>query len=126
MQKPLFLLGLSFIYSYIYALEINTLHTEESVTISKKELEKLIAERDELKRQLNELKRMIFGSKSERFIPAIQEQLSLFEDLIEKTEKELEKHTIVYQREKAKKQKSKKNNRFAALFQHIYQELNKS
>jgi transposase len=86
-------------------VEINTLHIEESVTISKKELEKLTAERDEFKRQLEELKRMIFGSKSERFIPAIEEQLSLFEDLIEKTEKELEKHTIVYQREKAKKQK---------------------
>jgi hypothetical protein len=86
-------------------LEINTLHIEESVTISKKELEKLTAERDEFKRQLNELKRMLFGSKSERFIPVTEEQLSLFEDLIEKTEKELEKHTIVYQREKAKKQK---------------------
>jgi hypothetical protein len=69
------------------------------------EFEKLTAERDEFKRQLEELKRMIFGSKSERFIPAIQEQLSLFEELIEKSEKELEKHTIVYQREKASKKK---------------------
>ncbi|MFT5146871.1 MAG: hypothetical protein ACI9H1_001597 [Polaribacter sp.] len=39
---------------------------------------------------------MLFGFKSLRFIPAIE---------IEETEKELEKHTIVYQREKAKKQK---------------------
>ena len=47
---------------------------------------------------------MLFGFKSLRFIPAIE---------IEETEKELEKHTIVY---KAKKQKSKKNNLFAVLF----------
>jgi cell division protein FtsB len=57
-------------------LEINTLHIEESVAISKKELEKLTAERDELKRQLEELKRMIFGSKSERFIPAFKNNLA--------------------------------------------------
>jgi transposase len=99
------LLSLSFIYSYIYIVQINTIQTQERITVPIAEFEKLSAERDELKRQLNELKRMLFGAKSERFIPAIEEQLSLFEDLIKKTEKELEKHTIVYQREKARKQK---------------------
>jgi transposase len=99
------LLSLSFIYSYIYIVQIKSIQTQERITVPIAEFEKLTAERDELKRQLNELKRMLFGAKSERFIPAIEEQLSLFEDLIKKTEKELEKHTIVYQREKAKKQK---------------------
>jgi transposase len=86
-------------------VEINTRPTQERITVPIAEFEKLTAERDELKRQLNELKRMLFGARSERFIPAIEEQFSLFKDLIKKTEKELEKHTIVYQREKAKKQK---------------------
>jgi transposase len=86
-------------------VQINTIQTQERITVPIAEFEKLTAERDELKRQLNELNRMLFGAKSERFIPAIEEQLSLFEDLIKKTEKELEKHTIVYQREKARKQK---------------------
>jgi SMC interacting uncharacterized protein involved in chromosome segregation len=99
-------------------VEINTIYTAKTVTIPIAEFEKLTTERDELKRQLNELKRMLFGSKSERFTPAIQEQLSLFEELIEKSEKEIEKHTVVYQREKARKN----NNLFAVFFQHICQE----
>jgi len=68
---------------------------------------KLQLERDELKRQLAELKRMIFGSKSERFIPVDSSQLSLFEEMISKKEKELEKYTVTYQRDKKKKIKEK-------------------
>jgi len=81
------------------------IHTDKTVIISKKELTELTLERDELKRQLKELKRMIFGSKSERFVPVDDKQLSLFEDMIAKTQEAIEKHTVVYQREKAKKKK---------------------
>ena len=87
-------------------------HLDDTILISKKdfdeltlEREKLTSERDELRRQLEELKRMIFGSKSERFIPVDDNQLLLFEEMIAKKEDELEKHTVVYQREKAKNKK---------------------
>jgi transposase len=103
-----------------------TIHTDKAVLISEKDLEKLTIERNELKRQFDELtierneltiernelkrqfeelKRMIFGSKSERYIPLDDTQLRLFEDMLTKKEEELEKHTIVYQREKSKKKK---------------------
>jgi transposase len=96
-----------------------TIHTDKAVLISEKDLEKLTIERNELKRQFDELtiernelkrqfeelKRMIFGSKSERYIPIDDKQLRLFEDMLAKKEEELEKHTIVYQREKSKKKK---------------------
>jgi transposase len=89
-------------------------HTDNEVVLSKKEYDKMISERDkltselgELKRQLAELNRMIFGSKSERFVPIDSKQLQLFEDMLAQKEEELEKHTIVYQREKAKKKKEK-------------------
>lgn len=101
-------MSFSLFFLYLYIVEIKTDTIEESITISKKYLNTLTAERNEFKRQLDELKRMIFGSKSERYIPVNSDQLSLFEELIKKTEeaeKELEKHTVVYQREKAKKEK---------------------
>ena len=71
------------------------------------ERDELAKERDELKRQLAELKRMIFGAKSERFIPFDKSQLALFEDLLDHKEKELEKHTITYQRDNKKLKKEK-------------------
>ena len=37
---------------------------------------------------------MIFGSKSERFIPVDESQLALFENLIQQKEAALEKHSI--------------------------------
>jgi len=87
-------------------------HTNNEVVISKKEFDELISERDqmaselgELKRQLAELRRMIFGSKSERFVPIDSKQLEMFEDVLAQKEEELEKHVIVYQREKTKKKK---------------------
>ena len=89
-------------------------HTNKNISISENEFDELVSERDkfkrqseELKRQLDELKRMIFGSKSERYVPEDSNQLKMFEDLIAEKEKEIEKHTIVYQREKTKRGKEK-------------------
>ena len=81
---------------------------EEKVLISKKELDELRLQLEEYKRQLEALKRMIFGKKSERFVPTVDsQQLSLFEELVEQTEQEIEKYTVTYQREKKKAPKSK-------------------
>lgn len=80
---------------------------EETVNISVKELKKLTFERDDLKRQLAELKRMIFGSKSERFIPVNKAQLDLFEESIKQMDEQVEKYTVTYQRDKKKKNKEK-------------------
>lgn len=58
------------------------MESNETITISKAEYEQLIAARAEvasLKFQLAELKRMIFGAKSERFIGATNDQPTLFE-----------------------------------------------
>lgn len=82
-------------------------NTDDDIVISKEEFEKLVAERDDFKRQLDELKRLIYGSKSERYINLDNNQLSMFEELVAKKEEELEKHTVIYQREKAKKEKQK-------------------
>jgi len=97
---------------YICSMQNATNHINDTVLIPRKDLEKLTLERDylaseleEVKRQLKELKLMIFGSKSERFVPVDDGQLSLFEDVITEKEEELEKHTVVYQREKAKQKK---------------------
>ena len=52
-----------------------------TVTISKQEYNLLLDQQTEielLKQQLAELKRLVFGSKSERFIALSDEQLSLF------------------------------------------------
>ena len=56
-----------------------------------------------LKHELEQLKRMIFGSKSERFISQDEDQLSLF-DKEEKTAPS-EQETITYQRKKEDKKK---------------------
>jgi len=74
------------------------------------ELKKTKSERDEFKRQLKELIRIIFGSKSERFISVDSYQMEMFEELekkIAEKEEELEKHTVIYQRDKKKKKKEK-------------------
>lgn len=60
-----------------------------------------------LKEELAQLKRLIFGSKKERFIPADSNQQSLFEE--EKVEVAPEKETVTYEREKpAKKGNAKR------------------
>jgi transposase len=80
---------------------------DKMVLIARVELEKLQFERDEFKRQLDELKRMIFGKKSERFVHVDKAQLELFEQQLAKQEEEIEKQTITYEREKSKKKKEK-------------------
>lgn len=72
--------------------------------VSKIQYEKLLSENEYLKQQLSELKRMIFGSKSERFVPTDDSQLSLF-GFEQEAEKETETEQISYTREKAKKEK---------------------
>ncbi|WP_430408574.1 hypothetical protein [Kordia sp.] len=53
--------------------------TEETAYVSKKEYDDLLEKYRELERQLTELKRLIFGSKSERFVStALPGQLGLF------------------------------------------------
>jgi len=66
-------------------------HISQEQFVSKEQYEKLLSENEYLKQQLSELKRMIFGSKSERFVPIDDSQLSLFDFEQEKaTEKETE------------------------------------
>ena len=66
--------------------------------------EKLLSENEYLKQQLKELKRLIFGSKSERFVPVDGSQLSLFDGPGQET-KALQTEEIKYTREKPVKEK---------------------
>jgi transposase len=78
------------------------METTETVTITKAEYEQLIATKSEvayLKFQLAELKRMIFGAKSERFIANGTDQPTLFE-LPEEVAIEKPKEEIAYTRNK--------------------------
>ncbi len=53
----------------------------DQIMVSRKEYENLRSENFYLRHELDKLKRMIFGAKSERFIPRDSSQLSL--DLIQ-------------------------------------------
>jgi transposase len=82
--------------------------TSEIASVTRKEYDRLLLENEYLKQQLAELKRMIFGSKRERFIPSDTSgttQLSLFETADENTPQQEETEEIVYSRTK---QSSKK------------------
>jgi len=88
-----------------------TIHTTKEQTVSKEQYgelhlqyEKLLSENEYLKQQLQELKRMIFGSKSERFVPTDDNQLSLF-DFGDEELQTPETQEITYLREKPKKEK---------------------
>lgn len=71
----------------------------ETITISKQEFEQLKAENTWLKHQLAELKRLIFGAKSERYIAPNPNQPTLFE-LPEETLVEKPQEEITYTRTK--------------------------
>ena len=78
--------------------------SEEKITILEQELEQLKSENAWLKYKLEDLKRRIFGVKSERFIPQDTNQPTLFELPEEqKIEKPAEYETV---KRKKPKQKS--------------------
>lgn len=80
---------------------------EETISIPKKDYEKLLREHARFKEEIRLLKRMIHGSKSERFVPTDSGQTSLFEE--EQKEQaqaisEEETEEVSCQRKKPKKQ----------------------
>ncbi len=85
-------------------MEIKAKDIQEEV-VSKAEYEKLLAEHKYLKHQFKELQRLIFGSKSERFVPTSQDasQLDLFDEKTKEAETEVEQ--INYTRKKPEKEK---------------------
>ena len=76
----------------------------ETITISKAEYITMQNEVIYLKKQLADLKRMIFGAKSERYIPADQNQPTLFELPVEEVI-EQPKEQISYTRTKPENKK---------------------
>lgn len=80
--------------------------------------EDLITEVITLKTELAQLKRMIFGSKSERFTPAIEGQEQLLFDDIETIEAEIKQQDIAYTRTKVS-QKEKKHQGRLPLPKHL-------
>ncbi|MCK4919533.1 MAG: IS66 family transposase [Bacteroidales bacterium] len=73
--------------------------------VSLKQYPELQAENLYLKQELAQLKRMIFGSKSERFIQEDTGQLSLGMDIREQTQPEVETEELSYTRKKPSKEK---------------------
>ena len=79
---------------------------ESMVLISKQEYETMQSTITHLSDQLADLKRMIFGSKSERFVPVSNNQLSLFGEVAApSTQEESKTINVSYQRKASNKQK---------------------
>ena len=77
----------------------------EMITIPKAEYEELKATVMVLQQQLAELRRMIFGSKSERFVPVQDGQLGLFEDDSQQDSVAVTTEEVTYSRTKVTKEK---------------------
>jgi len=75
--------------------------------VSKAEYDKLLIEYQSLKTQLSELQRMIFGSRSERFIPASDSQIDLFTGTALSEQAKEQKQEISYTRTVSAKKKQK-------------------
>lgn len=74
--------------------------------IPKEKYDLLLADHLELKRQLGELKRMIFGVKSERFVPQeCPSQLSLFNSPLDEDPVTAETEQLTFERKKVSKKK---------------------
>lgn len=86
-------------------------HIETNIVIPRKEYDELKAENLRLRHELAQLKRMIFGSRSERFIPIKDGQLALGFEIEEAPKPEPEKETITYSREKQDKLEKKGHSR---------------
>ncbi len=80
-----------------------------TLTVPKKQYDKLVDDYQNLKQQFAELQRMIFGSKSERFIPEFEAngQIDLFTGTALSDQGEDKKQEISYSRTIAKKDKQK-------------------
>ncbi len=85
------------------------IRSEKGVFLTHQEYDALMAQNAEflyLKQELAQLKRMIFGSKSERFIPDDPGQLSLGLDIEQREDTEQqETEDVAYTRNKSKKKK---------------------
>jgi transposase len=80
---------------------------EAIIEITQKEYDQLIYQLTDSQRQLAELKRMLFGSKSERFVGAVSpEQLALFESDQSQEDHQVEQQEITYKRDPQKKDKA--------------------
>lgn len=83
------------------------MESAETITISKAEYDELLGLKSEvsyLRFQLSELKRLIHGPKSERFVSALPGQIPMF-DLPEEQQAEQPSETITYTRNKPNKEK---------------------
>ncbi|WP_281989910.1 IS66 family transposase [Aquimarina aggregata] len=95
-------------FKYFYNVEItpnNSLSNDqfllqEAYDTLLKEHQKLQFDYQYLQQQLSELKRMIFGSKSERFVSSDTRQLDLFVEQLEVSDTKPESIEIAYKREK--------------------------
>lgn len=80
----------------------------QNTVVSRAEYDQLLQENLTLKTQLSELQRMIFGSRSERFIPASDGQIDLFTGTsLGEEQKEQKKQQISYTRSVSSKPKQK-------------------
>lgn len=65
---------------------------QETVTLSKKEYENILAKNHYLEQELANIRRMLFGRKSERYVPEDPAQLNLFDvpkETVEETQEEV-------------------------------------
>lgn len=85
-------------------VSLSIMASEETITISKHEYQSMKQQIALLTHQIAELKRMIFGAKSERFIATDINQATLF-DLPEQPTKPEAKEQITYTRNKSDKNK---------------------
>lgn len=74
---------------------------KETITIPKSEYEKLRREHEMLRLELQKLKKLIFGSKSERFISKDPDQLKLFDEVKEQEASQQQEEKITYTRKKS-------------------------
>ena len=95
------------VYICIFTIVITEVGHIQNEVVSKAEYDKLLQEYQTLRFQLSELQRMIFGSKSERFISTIDGQIDLFTGTSLSEHVKQEKQNISYTRTVSIKKKQK-------------------
>jgi transposase len=94
-----------YLYSMVEPSKISSQNAPDLITIPREEYEKLRHDNLYLHQELEKLKRMIFGAKSERFIPGDNAQLSMDLGQMASVPVESAKEEITYTRHKADKEK---------------------